>query len=37
MNLSGETSLHHASWNGRKSVVLTLLELGADIDAKNKK
>ena len=35
MNLSGLTSLHHASGNGRESVVRALVELGADIHAKD--
>ena len=38
MNLSGSTSLHDASYNyysDHESVVRTLLELGADIHAKD--
>ena len=37
MNLSGWTGLHYASENGHESVVRALVELGADIDAKDKK
>ena len=37
MNLSGWTSLHNASKNGRESVARALVELGADIHAKDKK
>ena len=35
VNLSGRTSLHYASSNGHESVVQTLVELGADIHAKD--
>ena len=35
MNLRGGTSLHAASQNGHESVVRALVELGADIDAKD--
>ena len=37
MNLSEYTSLHYASKKGHENVVRALVELGVDIDAKDKK
>ena len=37
MNLRGGTILHYASFKGHDSVVRALVQLGADINAKNEK
>ena len=33
--LSDQTSLHKSSWNGHDQVVRTLVDLGADVNAKD--